>query len=257
METMNKRLLVAGPDFGMEFGWLLMAWQARIRAMSRQYDQTVVITSDAMYPIYADFAVRTPTIGTRDRFRFSDVDVDYVKPSKEVCKGNAPEVFRKYGGCEKTGKQQIVIHARSDQRKVKGNRNWPEKNWNELIEKLFYACDDPCFFAIGTQSDAICPKHSQAVDCRGAGLRSIMALLSASHVCIGPSSGPMHLASLCGCPHVVWTDSKVWDLSRQKGTNRQRYESVWNPFGTPVKVVDSHGWQPPVEPIFQAVKEMI
>jgi hypothetical protein len=59
----------------------------------------------------------------------------------------------------------------------------------------------------------------------------------------------MHLASLCRTPHVVWTDAKKWARGR---TNRQKYETWWNPFGTPVHVIDEEGFDPAPETILDA-----
>ena len=63
----------------------------------------------------------------------------------------------------------------------------------------------------------------------------------------------MHLSSLCGTPHVVWTNTAVTAVGNV--TNRERYEKLWNPLGTRVVVVDQpHGWNPEVEQILEAVK---
>jgi hypothetical protein len=54
-------------------------------------------------------------------------------------------------------------------------------------------------------------------------------LLANADIVIGPSSGPMHLASLCGAPHVTWTD---------KASTKRRYLGGWNPHKTPCIVLD-------------------
>ena len=86
-------------------------------------------------------------------------------------------------------------------------------------------------------------------------MEDLCDVLRSSEVCIGVSSGPMHLASLCLCKHVVWTD-----LKHQKainGTNKDRYKTIWNPFQTKVKVIDKYGWLPPVDEIYKAVRKML
>jgi hypothetical protein len=58
---------------------------------------------------------------------------------------------------------------------------------------------------------------------------SLRDLISIYHLCglvVGSSSGPMHLASLTGTPHVVWGGGRK-DI-------RDRYIKHWNPFDVPV-----------------------
>ena len=50
----------------------------------------------------------------------------------------------------------------------------------------------------------------------------VLNAITNANCTFGPSSGPMCLASLCGCPHVVWS----------KPSNRIRYEKNWNPLKT-------------------------
>lgn len=247
---MVKKLLIAGPDWGMEMGWRLMRWQGYVRKQSEGYDQTAVITSDEFYPLYADFAVREPTIGTRDRFRYSDVDITYLKPSKETCKGRIQQRFIRYGHGSLAG-DRIAIHARHDPRVKIGNRNWPYHRWETLV-RMYPQYE---FVCVGHPTASM--KINGCEDKRGVPLMELFEVLSSATLCMGPSSGPMHLASLCGCSHVVWTDAKRWDLGDCKGTNRMRYERVWNPFGTTVQVVDSEGWQPRVKTVALAMEEVL
>jgi ADP-heptose:LPS heptosyltransferase len=82
-------------------------------------------------------------------------------------------------------------------------------------------------------------------------LSEVMDLMAGATMVIGPSSGPMHLASLCGTPHIVWTDDKVWPAAKMN--NRTRYEKAWNPLRTPCKVLDANGWDPSVETVASLV----
>jgi ADP-heptose:LPS heptosyltransferase len=74
-------------------------------------------------------------------------------------------------------------------------------------------------------------------DLRSIELKKICDIMRNSECVFGPSSGPMHLASLCGAPHIVWSTSK----------NKTRYEENWNPLSTPVLFLDKHGWHPTAE----------
>jgi hypothetical protein len=62
----------------------------------------------------------------------------------------------------------------------------------------------------------------------------------------GPSSGPIHLSSLCGCPHVVWGD-------QSKSLNR--HYTNWNPLGTKVLFLDRFLYHPPPEYVFDKFKK--
>lgn len=259
------RLLVAGPDMGMEFGWRLMRWQGHIRHMSKIFDQTVVLTSDEYWPLYADFAVRWPTIGTADRWRYNDVDTAYVQPCKAICRAaDLQQQFVNYSlrAIPSVLKGAIVCHARMDSRQVLGKRNWPAKFWDRLATEILQSKTDyntlrltPVF--IGSADASYCPDIRGVWDFRNKRLDQIFGTLDNALLCCGPSSGPMHLASLCKCPHVAWSDDSVWDLGSCKGTNRQRYETEWNPFNTRVRFIDHEGWQPRYETVRDTVFSMV
>jgi hypothetical protein len=60
---------------------------------------------------------------------------------------------------------------------------------------------------------------------------------------VGPSSGPMHLASLSGTRHLVWSSPH----------NRNRYLDAWNPFKTPVYFYAKEDWNPKVDNIHKEI----
>jgi hypothetical protein len=57
----------------------------------------------------------------------------------------------------------------------------------------------------------------------------------------------MHLASLCGCPHVTWVGGKPHVYVKR------RYLDRWNPLRTRVKVIEGRTWQP----TFEAVRDTL
>ena len=65
---------------------------------------------------------------------------------------------------------------------------------------------------------------------------------------IGPSSGPIHLASLCGTTQIVWSGHE---------RNKYRYEELWNPHKTKVIYLGDEGWQPSVEHVYKNVKQYL
>jgi len=80
--------------------------------------------------------------------------------------------------------------------------------------------------------------------------------MSNAKVIVGESSGPLHLASLCACPQVVITHA-IKEDSLDGKRNRDRYETLWNPFRTPVTVLDRWGWNPKVGAVAEAVERYL
>ena len=52
---MSKRVLLAGPFLG-ELGWELFCWQGYVRAKSKDFDKTIVISRPLNKHLYEDFA---------------------------------------------------------------------------------------------------------------------------------------------------------------------------------------------------------
>lgn len=88
-----------------------------------------------------------------------------------------------------------------------------------------------------------------ATDLRGISLERQCAALAGAQVCAGPSSGPIHLASLCKTPHVVWYNRPDQTLSIP------RYRDYWNPYQTPFTYMKQQ-LPKPIE-VIDAVKEFI
>ena len=85
------------------------------------------------------------------------------------------------------------------------------------------------------------------IDLRGADLEYQCDLLRCAKVAVGPSSGTMHLASLCECPHVTFTDGHA--------NVKRRYLSTWSPFGTPCEYLTEPNPKP--EKVVEAAKEIM
>ncbi len=270
--------LVAGPWVG-EFGWELFAWQAHIRALSRGYKETVVICRPSTKELYSDFAsdfiLHSPSGGPADQwFRleydlnkninqlitanedvFTSCAIDYLTPrqlgvpnngvthfSEKVQVGHShlvPEYIKFTGHTEK--KFDIVFHARS--RQIRKQDNWSPAEWEELANKFILEGKTIC--SIGTKKESLVVPGS--ADMRECDMGTLFGVLNSCSGVFGPSSGPMHLASLCGAPHVVWSESK----------NHKRYTSTWNPLNTPVLFLDEFGWHPKPEYIYSKYSNWI
>ena len=229
-------VLLCGPDYYMEMGWRLMRYQGIIRAMAPMYDKTVVITNE--FGIYKDFAedASTAHIGDKSMWKAMGAKITRVEPSREFCcNPKAIQKFHRYRVHEK-GHQIITIHARN--RKVGANRNWSKENWDELVMLLHK--QGFVVASIGTDVMDI----AVDIDYRNVTFGQLCTIIATSKLVVGPSSGPMHIASIIGTPHVVWSHKGKQNLGEITGTNRERYETVWNPFQCKVRVIDEYGWQP-------------
>ena len=263
------RMLIAGPDT-MEFGWLIATWAPAVRHISRLFEAITVICRPEhqyLYEFATNFIPYSPK-GTADRWLFNDRrvkipggisvpkevigDVVHISPSKEVCTKWKRE-FRRYGEVRPEDRYDLIIHARAEKKyahkKNHRNRNWPVKSYVKVLKhlKLGRVC------SIGTEKGASHVPGTE--DLRGISLSRLCDIMASSRVLLSPSSGPAHLASHCGLPHVVMTYAKV---EKAIGTtNKVRYEKLWNPLGTPCKVLDAHSWQPPVKLALKAVEKFL
>jgi ADP-heptose:LPS heptosyltransferase len=157
-------------------------------------------------------------------------------------------------GTSQQDQYDIIIHARNRPvRFATEGHNYPIELWLRLIE-LLKKHGFERIAAIGTKEQAFAPAGS--LDFRGIAMEQLMNMMASTRMVIGPSSGPIHLASLCGTPHVVWARGRA--SARVDQRNKERYESYWNPLKTPVTVILHRNEEPPVDParILACVLEM-
>ena len=274
MNNYEDKEIIAGPWVG-EFGWELFAWQGYLRAIKEKYNtRMVIICSEKSKYLYQDFADEfiffdPPPTGLSDSFYRAGYDFSKQNLIKII--GSDRSEFswlppRRIGFPPKTSwKEQvtigpfqvspkyimfeaeqkydydIVVHARN--RKLRYKDNWPSQKWSDLLEMLLDKYKVAC---IGTKEQSL--SIPGAEDYRNCNLEETVQVISSSKLVIGPSSGPMHLASLCGTPHLVWG-------SRQM--SQTRYEDTWNPLKTKVEFIDKFGWHPPVKFIYEKILENV
>ena len=106
--------------------------------------------------------------------------------------------------------------------------------------------------SIGLRSETLDLQNVQ--EFREQGLDRLMNIMASAQIVVGPSSGPMHLASLCGTPHLVWTDRRTYAMRK---TSREKYETWWNPFHTPVTILDDEGFDVDVQRVLGEVKRAV
>jgi len=246
--------LVAGPFLG-EFGWELMQWQGYVRQLAKFYDRTIVYGRESSRYFYRDFATefRPVTADSWDTSGYLLHNFDYEAWARQFegcdvlvadnrCKALRDlfdQQFVSFGEIRPENAFDMVVHARSipklEGNKTKWTRNWPEAHWDELCTSL----PSLRIAAVGVASLSYAPRGT--IDLRGVETETLCSILASSRICVGPSSGVMHLASLCRTPHLVWTsDEKIWGF----GGSVFRYLRSWNPFATKVVVLDAMGWRP-------------
>lgn len=224
--------LIAGP-FAGEFGWELCAWQGVLRAMAPQYKRVIIYGQPGHQYLYEDFMDeyvefvpqgKEPNMWMNEGTRFvlpsHHKRALWIKPQQFAFRNNAPEqVFMRYGINAK--RTAVAYHARSLKKYGSDYMNWGDRNWKELLERY----SDKDIVCIGSKDGA---DYAGGEDLRGASLQETCDALSRCSVLVGPSSGAIHLGSLCATPHVVWSGHYK---------NKGRYEEWWNPFHTPVKAI--------------------
>ena len=250
-----------------ERGHIFM-WHAKVRGLASRYKKVIVASHHDLGPLFDDFAheFRGVRLGCD-----SDMDGPYEPTAEDIAKigaalaGENMEilarvdshyvkaqqegfVFRKFGRADPKYAGMIVLHARG--RALGADHNWAVGKWPELINSLrSRGIDNPIAFIGRPDLSTWCPG---GMDLRGMEFSELLTLLRNAAVIVGPSSGPIHLASQCGCKQVTWNG----DEGREADI-RQRYMVAWNPFGTPCKVLDRWTWQPTVEEVASATKEML
>jgi len=270
-----KQLLLCGPWQG-EFGWEICIWQPHLRYLSQtmKADKIVVSIQPTHEVLYQDFAngfIYNKRGRNSDGWRNRDNDVsrfpnsvldelkrknkDYyikiISPNDENMSEESPKTFIRFGKKESEYKYDILMHARWTNKCNSGDRNWSLKRWEE-ISKHFKRLNLK-MASIGLKSSA---KHIPYTDyLLNMDLNNMTNIMANSRLIIGPSSGPLHLASFCGCPQLVWTNNKYWKSIN--GTNRKRWETAWNPFQTKVIVLDDCNWQPRPKDVIRSIENLL
>ena len=259
-----SKILLAGPWVG-EFGWELFCWQGYVRRMSKNFDETIILSRSGHEFLYKDFATKfipfdAPAskanmwLGDVDQNRFGNV-LKNQKPNHILRPFNigystgsstriANEKFRqqdyvKYKSDTIDKKYDILLHARN---KIVGSvRNWDFAKWEKLANML---SKDYTLATIGSREAF---GFNGIDDYRNLPIQDTVSLMNRTKLVVGQSSGAMHLASLSGTPHFVWSDS----------SNNLRYKEHWNPFKTKVIFYDKENWNPKVNTIYDEIKRVL
>ena len=254
-----SELVFAGPYVG-EFGWELFCWQGYLRQLAVDGSRVIAAARPGHEALYEDFAEEFVPVVPPEGYmpngnamdgltleRYSNLvpsEARWINPmnvnvdwSKD-CPWIEPQKFIPFGDKEAPKNYKILIHARDRKWELTSLRNWPEENWDKLVSSFPDSWTIGC---IGTKEEAL---SCGSVDLRSLPLKELLQEISRAELVIGPSSGPIHLASLCRIPHVVWS-GKDRDVSR--------YASLWNPFGVRHRMITT--WQPNVSAVLSEVRK--
>lgn len=246
-----------------ELGWELFCFQGILRRMAKNYDRVIVASRRGHDLLYSDFFyifvsldnVGSYTSGPRCLdYKYNNLhkqyvgkDADVIGPNKALARYDNPSKWRtipqhfiSYGRSLDTY-ITFLIHARMKTRSGSNYRNWDIEKWELLVNRLKAEYPNVVIGAIGTSDAAYCPH--KAIDLRDISLRYLADYMNSVQFVLGPSSGPMHFATLCNCPQIVWSDE----------SNRVRYKTDWNPFQVPVDFISEGGWNPDIDTIYNRV----
>lgn len=240
----------------------MCCWQGWLRRRARLGDRIIACSRPGHEVLYEDFAIdyvpfATPP-GEPNCYWLAGVAADsfrhlvpsgttWLNPSaglgyfvKDGCPYVPNQTYIQFGQQPAGLEFDVIIHARDRRGRLKSRRNWPAQSWSELLESFPSTWRVAC---IGSREEAYA---LTGADLRGAPLRDLVNRLRASRLVVGPSSGPMHLAALCGVPHVVWSGN---------ARDRIRYRELWNPLQVKHRLLK--GWKPEPRDVFRAVRAML
>lgn len=255
--------LYAGPYIG-EFGWELCWWNPMIRQKSKQFDQIIIAAhkgSEYLYE-FADEFIPLDAEGWCNAegeciTLIPKINADiYIDPSKipiNVFGIHAGLKWRNLSPSNCIKKADIMcafrpfkIHPKTKQ--FIDGKDYPRLECENVINLLL-----DLGFSVACYGGSKNYCFDGTIDLREMNLKDLCGALNTAQCALGPSSGTIHLASLCGCRHVTWYRQKS-NFPPHK-TLHTRYEKTWNPFNTAVKYL--HEKPPAPEIIIKAVMDLI
>lgn len=255
------KTLYAGPWIG-EFGWELCWWNPLVRYFAKQHIHTTVAAPESSRYLYefADTFIPLNTCGITywvgelhgnppivKADSILDPRTEFMVHESEPDRDSTKRLWQSFAP-ENPVYQADILCAFRPQKKIGkrliSGKEYPLVQCQQLVDILVArGLSVACFGG----SDNHCP--DSAIDLRGQPLKKQCSAIATAKCVIGPSSGPIHLASLCGCPHVTWIASVHHTLSK-------RYIKLWNPFGTPVRFI-CHSRMPSTYEIFNNMIEVM
>jgi hypothetical protein len=255
--------LLAGPYSG-ELGWELMEWSGYVRRLRDKYRRTIVISYAGhgclydgceYYPhdltleasgywygslsakqIHAMVASYPRALGLRS---YDWLHPTHLNNYAKFLLG--PQLFWKpFERNRKHYPYDVAFHFRSIRRADQDEKNYPLEYARDLVQQckshgIQVCCIGHPLYALGLNN---------CDDLRSSNLRESCEVLKRIRLVVGGSSAPMHMASLCGLPIVVWWKATPFDTEL-----RDRYLRLWNPHRASVFVVSDSNFQPSPEQV--------
>lgn len=255
------KTLYAGHWVG-EFGWELCWWNPMVRYYSKQSDHTTVSAPESSRYLYefADIFIPLQTESTTywegklkgdppivSANLFLDPQTEFARYADEPDRVSTKRAWKSLIPDDVIHKADILCAFRPQKKigkRLISGKEYPLAKCQKLVEMLMsQGLSVACFGGV----DNHCPNG--AIDIRGQSLERQCISIAAAKCVVGPSSGPIHLSSLCGCPHVTW-------IASSHRTLEQRYTKLWNPFDTPVRFVCQNRLPSPNE-VMQHIKILL
>tara|TARA_R100000315_G_C5235234_1_gene146836 strand:- start:625 stop:1410 length:786 start_codon:yes stop_codon:yes gene_type:complete len=260
------KTLFAGPFVG-EFGWELFCWQGILRQYVEisNFDNVIISGRKSTEFLYRDFCNEyipyEPDIYEPDSYfnrgKMTNIPqppsgctyIPYnhrlthytpaIKKGESIWNPKMKQSFIKYGNKIDTD-IKILIHSRDTAGAggITSIRNWD----TDKFEKIVNHYNNIKFASIGTKSASNYIKGTE--DLRD---KDIIDYMASADLIIGPSSGPMHLASLCGLKHLAW--------GVENNINRYKYD--WNPHNTEMDYIVSEDWNPDVDNVILKMESLL
>lgn len=267
-KTVNERVLFAGPYIG-EFGHEVLG-TGLLRAHARHFGKVIVCSRPERAALYYDIAtefrshsIKCVGIGskatedtkpptalldslqepgcTRWPNYFVPPNCGIPKTEEDIIRCHS--YYHALGNRRDEWRDVAVFHARNRPHQLE--RNWPLENWEELARCLLDSGIVERIVCVGSRGEA------RAVPCcldmRGSPLGKQMDIGASARFAVGPSSGWMHLASLCKCPHLTWVGGA------EHVYVKRRYLDRWNPLGTIAAVLPEPTWQPTLDSVIRGL----
>ena len=265
---MNERVLFAGPYIG-EFGHEVLG-TGLLRAHARHFGRVIVCSRPGRAALYSDIAtdfrshdIQCIGMGSRatEETKPPTAALDALKepgctkwpeyfvppncgsPGTEEKMSHCRQYYHRLGIPRKEWKGVVAFHARN--RPHQPHRNWGMEHWEALVKWVVDKGITKRIVCVGTREEARLIEGCE--DLRGSPLGKQMDIAASALFTVGPSSGWMHLASLCGCPHLTWVGGK------EHAYVKRRYIDRWNPLRTPAAVLTARTWHP----AFAAVRDAL
>jgi hypothetical protein len=257
-------ILLAGPYSG-ELGLELMEWSGYVRRVSAKYRRTIVVSYAGHLCLYDrceyyphDLKLENSGygFGSLSATQISAMTACYAKAlgltsfdwlhpthlNRYAKRVLGPQLFWKPLELYRNEyRYDAAFHFRSIRRADLDEKNYPLNYARDLVNRCKAHGIRVC--CIGH------PQYARGLencdDLRSSDLEQTREMFKSIKLVVGGSSAPMHLASLCGLPIVVW-----WKNSASDPKLRDKYLGLWNPHRAPVFVVSDSTFQPTPEEVF-------